>query len=114
MPIYDYSCKECGYSGEHLVQNSLTQMKCPNGCEGVLEKKISGFSIGKSNSGSVNNSNYPYPEEVLKKMYAKDAKIPVSEVASAKPFGKLIVPCSCGGVQAAEVILIEKRDPARN
>jgi len=58
MPIYEYTCKDCGEDFEALVFISSTKKpECPR-CKGTnLNKKISRIASGKSECGSCSSTS---------------------------------------------------------
>lgn len=42
LKMYDFTCDECGYTHEDLVDDSLTTKVCPN-CGGYTKRIISGI-----------------------------------------------------------------------
>ncbi len=55
MPLYEFSCCECGVEFEKLVrrQDETAELKCPQCGSGKLEEKISAFaSFSKGRSAS--------------------------------------------------------------
>jgi len=44
---FDYHCKNCGYSGEKIVNHSSDPVDCPL-CQSPLEKSAGGFNISTS------------------------------------------------------------------
>ncbi|MBI2354563.1 MAG: zinc ribbon domain-containing protein [Deltaproteobacteria bacterium] len=53
MPIYEYSCRTCGYRFEK-VQKSGTEHEttCPNCDSAEVQKELSSFSTGASSSSA--------------------------------------------------------------
>lgn len=54
MPLFEYSCLECGTDFESLVLNSseIMDLKCP-ACSGTnLEQKVSSFASVSNNGAS--------------------------------------------------------------
>ncbi len=53
MPLYEYTCGDCGKTFEFLARNSeQTPDKCPS-CEGTtLKKQFSAFAISTGSSSS--------------------------------------------------------------
>ena len=47
MPMYDYSCGQCGRRFEELVTNSSQKVVCPDCGSEDVEKEISLFSSSK-------------------------------------------------------------------
>jgi len=44
MPVYEYSCEECGHMFEELVFHESNEMKCPK-CHGQVRKLMSAFAV---------------------------------------------------------------------
>lgn len=41
MPIYDYTCPDCGHTEEHLQRHADTEMvPCPEGCRAFMERQF--------------------------------------------------------------------------
>ena len=49
MPLFEYKCENCNYTFDKMVMNSDAEVKCPL-CQGNVEKLISTFSVGRSQS----------------------------------------------------------------
>ena len=49
MPIFEYNCDHCGYKFDRLVMNHKSEVKCPL-CQGKVEKLMSAFSVGHTDS----------------------------------------------------------------
>lgn len=56
MPLYEYTCAECGRDFEELVSSSSAPVKCPSCKSDKVERKFSVFASsafsGKSKCGS--------------------------------------------------------------
>ena len=57
MPIYEYTCKKCGYSFEHLARTiSESAPKCPKCGAPKPEKQFSTFSASVASGGGTSCS----------------------------------------------------------
>ena len=45
MPIFDYTCCECGYAFERLVRSNTVQVNCPECSSPEIEKMISAPAV---------------------------------------------------------------------
>ncbi len=54
MPLYDFKCKECGHKFEKLVfkEEEIKEIKCPKCQSSNIEKLLTSFKIGGSESSS--------------------------------------------------------------
>ena len=113
MPIYEYYCKQCNYAGEHLVPSYSTQISCPNDKEhGILEKKVSGFSIGGSHI-SPPSENLQIPFDKIKEGISKVSGIPTTEI-ELNHVTDVKLPCVCGENIDGHLVRAKIRDPQRN
>lgn len=51
MPIYEYSCRDCGKDSEILVREG-TEISCRSCGSANLDRKLSGFAFSAAPSGS--------------------------------------------------------------
>ena len=53
MPLFEYSCAECGASFEKLIRSvgSQTEVLCPSCNSGKTQKLMSGFAVSSLGSG---------------------------------------------------------------
>ncbi|MFO7946219.1 MAG: zinc ribbon domain-containing protein [Armatimonadota bacterium] len=54
MPLYEYSCEQCGHTFEKLMQmksRDENDVACPECGSDEVRRLISTFAIGKSSSG---------------------------------------------------------------
>jgi putative FmdB family regulatory protein len=52
MPIYEYSCSDCGTKFEKLVRNSAPEVACPTCGESHVNQEYSTFSARASEGSS--------------------------------------------------------------
>jgi putative FmdB family regulatory protein len=61
MPLYEYSCEDCGTTFEQLVsaRNRDNGVECPECGSKDVERLLSAFAIGKSGTGSSTAASCP-------------------------------------------------------
>jgi len=75
MPIYEYSCKSCGYEFEDLMSLDANNPQCPK-CNSETKRILSGFSsvIKGSNHRSLDCVIGEDSEKKWKKIYERREK----------------------------------------
>jgi threonyl-tRNA synthetase len=59
MPLFEYSCRECGHHFETLVLSSTSKVACPKCSSRDLEKQFSVFGMGTG--GSKSGASFSFP-----------------------------------------------------
>jgi len=60
MPIFEYKCKKCGHKTEFLEKaNSSRKHVCEQCGDSDMQKLLSGFSVGRSDSTSQGSDSCP-------------------------------------------------------
>ncbi len=52
MPIYEYSCQDCGHQFETLVRNQNDRPHCPSCTSENLSKELSVPAVARAHAGS--------------------------------------------------------------